>query len=152
MLVLLAFATAMALGVPAAAAEKSATAQKLGDVVVSATRTEVPVFDAPQSVTIMDSEEIMASPFERVEDILRFAVGVYNTSHYGWQTGGIKSHFYMRGVGRNRVLVLLDGVPLNDNFSNTITWVAWSLIPKEAISRIEIVRGPTSAAYGSEGL
>lgn len=136
----------------AVAEEQSSRAHRLDDVVVSATRTEIPVADAPQSVTVISQEEIMASPFERVEDILRFNAGIYNTSHYGVQTGGIMSHLNMRGTGRNRLLMLLDGVPLNDNFNNSIAWVAWGLIPKETIQRIEIVRGPSSASYGSEGL
>lgn len=136
----------------ATAAETSRTAQKLDDVVVSATRSEMPVFDAPQSVTVMDSEEIMASPFERLEDLVRGVPGIYNFRHYGLQTNGIVSPLSMRGVGKNRVLVMVDGVPQNDNFNNAIAWVAWGHIPKETIERIEIVRGPTSALYGSEGL
>ena len=134
------------------AEDESQETVSLEDVVVSATRTEMPTFDTPQSVSVISHEEIMASPFERIEDILRDMVGYENHSHYGQQTSGTSSHFSVRGVGRNRTLLLLDGVPLNDNFSNTITWVAWGLIPKEAIARIEIVRGPTSAVYGSEGL
>ena len=134
------------------AEEQPEAGYRLDDVVVSATRSEITVFDAPQSVTVVSEKEIMASPFERIEDILRFTVGFQNYSHYGQQTGGVASHFAMRGVGRNRTLLLLDGVPLNDNFSNSIAWVAWGLIPKETIARIEIVRGPTSSVYGSEGL
>jgi outer membrane receptor protein involved in Fe transport len=133
-------------------AEETPDYYKLDDVVISATRSETSVFDAPQSVTVVSEEKIMASPFERLEDILRYTVGFQNFSHYGQQTGGVSSHFSFRGVGRNRTLMLLDGVPLNDNFSNSIAWVAWGLIPKESIARIEIVRGPTSAAYGSEAL
>jgi iron complex outermembrane receptor protein len=143
-----------ALGYPlgAVADENANDVHSLDSVVVSATRSETPISDVPQSVTVITREEIMDSPFERIEDILRFAVGFQNTSHYGQQTGGVASHFRMRGVGSNRTLMLLDGVPLNDNFNNSIAWVAWGLIPKETIARIEIVRGPTSAAYGSEGL
>ncbi len=125
---------------------------QLEEVVVSATRSEIAAFDASQSVTVIPEEEIAALPFERIEDILRFSVGVQNYSHYGNQTGGVSSHFSMRGVGRNRVLFMLDGVPLNDNFNNSIAWVSWGIIPKESIARIEIVRGPTSAVYGTEGL
>jgi outer membrane cobalamin receptor len=125
---------------------------QLDTVVVSATRTEIPVFDATQSVTVLTSEEIMASPFDRVEDIVRSVPGIYNFRHYGLQTNGIVSPLSMRGVGKNRVLILVDGVPQNDNFNNSISWVAWGHIPRETIERIEIVRGPTSALYGSEGL
>ncbi len=125
---------------------------RLGEVVVSATRSEIPVFDAAQSVTVISSDEIMDSPFERVEDIIRSVPGMYNFRHYAVQTNGIASPLKMRGVGEHRILMLVDGVPQNDNFNNAIAWVAWGHIPKETIERIEIVRGPTSALYGSEGL
>ena len=124
----------------------------LGEVVVSATRSEIPVFDAAQSVTVISSEEIMDSPFDRVEDIVRSVPGMYNFRHFALQTNGIVSPLKMRGVGSNRILILVDGVPQNDNFNNAIAWVAWGHIPKETIERIEIVRGSTSALYGSEGL
>ncbi len=136
----------------AKAEPSSAEAQRLDTMVVSATRTEIPVFDAPQSASVLTSEAIMASPFERLEDIIRSMPGIYNFRHYSLQTNGIVSPLQMRGVGKNRVLVLVDGVPQNDNFNNAIAWVAWGHIPKETIDRIEIVRGPTSALYGTEGL
>lgn len=138
-----------ALGAPADEAQKK---YQLDTVVVSTSRVEVPVRDVPQSVTVLTREEIMASPFTRLEDIVRSVPGVYNFRHYGLQTNGIISPLKMRGVGANRVLVLVDGVPQNDNFNNGIAWVAWGHIPRETIERIEIVRGPTSALYGSEGL
>ena len=125
---------------------------RMDDVVVSTSRTTISVADSPQSISVISEEAIMSSPFERIEDIVRFSAGVHNTSHYGFQTGGIMSHLSMRGTGRNRVLMMLDGVPLNDNFSNSIAWVGWGLIPRESIERIEILRGPSSASYGSEGL
>jgi len=131
---------------------KTEEVYKLGEIVVSSTRSEIPVNDAPQSVTVLSSEDIMESPFDRVEDIVRSVPGVHNFRHYGLQSNGKDSSLTMRGVGKNRVLILVDGVPQNDNFKNAFAWVAWGHIPKEAIERIEIVRGPTSALYGSEGL
>ncbi len=129
-----------------------ATSYQMETMVISTTRTEIPVFDAVQNVTVLTSEDIEASPFDRVEDIVRSVPGMYNFRHYGLQTNGIVSPLEMRGVGNNRVLLLVDGVPQNDNFNNSIAWVGWGHIPKESIERIEIVRGTTSALYGSEGL
>lgn len=126
--------------------------QTMDEVLVSATRNEIAAGDAPQNVSVLTSQEIMDSPFERMEDIVRQEAGIYNFRHFGMQTNGIVSPLNMRGVGQNRVLILVDGVPQNDNFNNAIAWVAWGHIPKEAVERIEIVRGPTSALYGSEGL
>jgi len=146
--------TFVVLGYPLSlsAQETPKEVHRLGEVLVSATRSEIPVFDAAQSVTVLSDEEIMDSPFERVEDIVRSVPGMYNFRHYALQTNGIVSPLKMRGVGNNRVLILVDGVPQNDNFNNSIAWVAWGHIPKQTIERIEIVRGPTSALYGSEGL
>ncbi len=134
------------------AQEEAKDIYRLDEVVVSATRSEIPVFDAAQSVTVISNEELMDSPYERVEDIVRSVPGMYNFRHYALQTNGIVSPLKMRGVGSNRILILVDGVPQNDNFNNAIAWVAWGHISKETIERIEIVRGPTSALYGSEGL
>ena len=64
---------------------------KLDNIVVSTTRNETPVGDAAQSVTVLSEEDIMASPFERVEDIIRTVPGVYNTRHYGTQTSGVSN-------------------------------------------------------------
>ena len=136
----------------ASAVDSGKTVYKLDDIVVSTTRNEIPVTDAAQSVSVISEDEIMNSPFERVEDIIRSAPGVYNTRHFGAQRSGVSNPVTVRGVGGNRVLLLVDGVPQNDNFNNSIAWVAWGHIPKEAIARIEIVRGPTSAMYGSEGI
>jgi outer membrane cobalamin receptor len=128
---------------------------KLDEISVTATRTVRPIIDVPSSVTVINTDQIEASPFERVEDILRTEVGIDNVRHYGSQTGGIKGPIDMRGVTggiTQRTLMLIDGVPQNDNANNSIGWIAWSQIPKDAIERIEIVRGPSSALYGSEGL
>jgi len=135
-----------------AAKDKASDVHRLDAVVVSATRSEVPVFDATQTVTVLNAEEIMASPFERVEDIVRSVPGVFNFRHYSLHTNGIISQLKMRGAGSNRVLILVDGVPQNDNFNNAIAWVAWGHIPKETIEHIEIVRGPSSAFYRFEGM
>jgi outer membrane receptor protein involved in Fe transport len=147
---LLWFISIMFVPVPGSAQEGEL--HRVEDMVVSTSRTQLSVADSSQSISVISEQEIMASPFEKVEDILRFSAGIHNVSHYGNQTGGIQSHLTMRGTGRNRILMMLDGVPLNDNFSNSIAWVAWGIVPRESIKRIEIIRGPSSASYGSEGL
>jgi outer membrane receptor protein involved in Fe transport len=148
-------AAMLALGVgvfPVTAQEARTAAAKASEIVVTASRTESTVSDVHQSVSVLTRAHIEASPFERVEDLVRLAPGLYNYRHYGQQTSGIQSPLSMRGVGKNRVLILVDGIPQNDTFNNSISWVAWGHIPKENIERIEIVRGPSSALYGSDGL
>ena len=62
---------------------------QMEEVVVSASRTETRLQDAPQNITVLDSEEIMASPYERVEDIIRSVPGMHNFRHNSLQTNGI---------------------------------------------------------------
>jgi len=80
---------------------------KLDEISVTATRTVRPIIDVPSSVTVINTEQIEASPFERVEDILRTEVGIDNVRHYGTQTGGIKGPIDMRGVP----ITVLAGLP-----------------------------------------
>ncbi len=124
----------------------------LSEVTVSASRTQSGTSDLPQSVSIITSAEIMVSPYNNVEDIIRNIPGLYNFRHSSLHTNGIISPIEMRGVEKNRVLILVDGVPQNTNFNNSIAWVAWGHIPKEAIERIEVICGAASALFGSEGL
>jgi len=124
----------------------------LEEVAISSFRSRLQSKDIPQSASVISAKEIAVSPYHNVEDIIRSIPGVYNFRHSSLHTNGIVSPVDMRGVGKNRVLILVDGVPQNDNFNNSIAWVAWGHIPKEAIERIEILRGPSSTLYGSEGL
>lgn len=68
--------TLIVLGCPISpsAQETPKNVHRLDAVVVSATRSEIPVFNAPQSVTVLSNEELMASPFNRVEDIVRIEI------------------------------------------------------------------------------
>ena len=124
----------------------------LDEVTVSAMRSQLQTEDISQSISVIKAEDIALSPYENIEDIVRDIPGLHNFRHSGMHQNGIVSPIIMRGVGKNKVLVLVDGVPQNDNFNNSIAWVAWGHIPKEAVERIEILRGPSSALYGSEGL
>src|SRR5205085_6543124 len=58
----------------------------------------------------------------------------------------------LRGVGASgasRAVVLSDGVPINDPFGG---WVYWSRVPRESVSRVEVVQGGASSLYGTDAL
>ncbi len=134
-----------------AATKKGTESFQLGQVIVTATRTERQIANVAASVTVIGKEDIEDSPFERIDDILRTTAGLNIDYHYGMHTiGGVRpANFRGTGGYGDRTLVLVDGVPQN-NANNG--WVEWSQIPKEAIERIEIVRGPSSALYGSNAM
>jgi outer membrane receptor for ferrienterochelin and colicin len=118
------------------------------DAVTAASRITESVEDAPSSVSIVRSEELRAMAYPTIAEALRGVRGVYTANDRAYTSVGF------RGLGRpgdygNRVLVLLDGQPTNDN------WVGSSYVGFDArtdledIERIEVVRGPGSVLYGT---
>lgn len=118
----------------------------LGQVIVTATKTERTVKDVSSTVTVITKEQIAASNAKAVIDILKQVPGVYAYDQYG---AGVEGHIAMRGFapyGSQRVLIMVDGVPLN---SGNDGYVQQSRLPAlETIERIEVVKGPSSALYG----
>ena len=116
--------------------------------VSAASRAAESVEDAPSSVSVIPSQELRAMGYPTIAEALRGTRGVYLNDDRSYQSVGF------RGFGRpgdygNRVLVLLDGHPTNDNWVNSsyIGYDARSDI--DDIERIEVVRGPGSVLYGT---
>jgi vitamin B12 transporter len=115
----------------------------------TATVRERPLESATAAVTVIDREEIEASGARTVADLLRLTPGVDVT---GNGTRGGFTTAQIRGGDPNFTLVLLDGVPLNDPTYQVGDAFDLEGLPTAAVERIEIVRGPLSAVYGSTGL
>ncbi len=120
-------------------------AVELGPVVVTATKTEVPVKQVAASVTVITKKEIEARQVSQVSDLLRDVPGLSVTQT--GSRGGIVSVF-PRGGNPNFNLVLIDGVKVNDAGG----FFDFSDLTSDNIERIEIVRGPHSALYGSDAM
>lgn len=116
----------------------------LPPVVVTPTMVEKNLDKAPGAVQIIDSEEIAALGAETVADALLYATGVMVTIGEGRNLGTS-----IRGLGRNHTLVLLDGRRLAGSFKSQMDV---GQLPVLMIERIEIVRGPVSALYGSDAI
>ncbi len=127
--------------VQTALAEEKEKIFKLGDVVVTATRYEKAVEDAPGSVVVISKEEIERFHFVGVDEAIKFSPGVHSRRSKGrWSIGG---GFSLRGFDDyKRCLVLVDGQERQD----------YDTIPLEIIERIEVVKGPFSALYGDKAL
>ena len=116
------------------------------EVVVSATRTLNTIANAGgSSVTVITAEEIMKSGKPTVEEVIKGSTGVDVVANGGL---GTKSSVFMRGADSKNVLVLMDGVPVNDA-SDANRGADISNLTVDNIERIEIVRGPVSVLYGS---
>ena len=115
-------------------------------VVVTATRTESPVDKVLASVDIISGAELRRQPAADLGDLLRMRAGV-EVARLGGP--GQQTSLFLRGTESNHVLVLVDGVRINPG---TIGSAAIQNIAPELIERVEIVKGPRSALYGSDAI
>ncbi|HXZ37204.1 MAG TPA: TonB-dependent receptor, partial [Thermodesulfobacteriota bacterium] len=121
---------------------------EVGQVVVTATRTEVEISDSPQSISVITKEEIMNSPDRTIPEVIQRAAGVQIN-----QTGPIGglSTASIRGSEAQQVLIMIDGRRINDAQNGQFDLSSLPLT-KDEIERIEVLRGGASALYGSDAL
>lgn len=120
----------------------------LPEVLVTASRMEVPLKDNPAATTIVGDQVLQTMPRGvGAEEALRLVPGVKVDN----QANGERVHISIRGQGLltergiRGIKILLDGLPLNDpsGFAPDLFDVDWS-----NVERIEVLRGPASALYG----
>jgi outer membrane receptor protein involved in Fe transport len=118
------------------------------DAVEAASRVAESVEDAPASVTLIPSPELRSMHYPTVAEAVRGVRGVYVTDDRGYKTVGFRG-FSRPGDYGNRVLILMDGHPTNDNWLWS-SYVGYDLRTDiEDVERIEVVRGPGSVLYGT---
>ncbi|HEY1411149.1 MAG TPA: TonB-dependent receptor plug domain-containing protein, partial [Rhodopila sp.] len=105
--------------------------------------------DAGSNATVLDAETIQARDPSSVTDLLRDLPGVFVQQSGG--RGSVVSLF-TRGAKPNFTLVLLDGVKANDPTNTRGGSYDFSTLDLNDIERIEFVRGPASAIYGSDAV
>lgn len=116
------------------------------EVVVTATRTPLRIDEALSSVTLIDRATIEASGSLDLVGLLQRAAGVDVIRGGGL---GSQTSVFMRGSNSSHVLVLIDGVRVASSTSGAY---AWEHLALEQIERIEVVRGPRAALYGSDAI
>jgi len=115
------------------------------EIVVTGARRTMRKIDSPVTIATISSEELAFRNPATVEDILPFESGVQILDGQVSMRG---SSGYARGAG-SRVVVLVDGFPAMSFDNGTIYWDA---VPAQNIERIEILKGPGSALYGSSAM
>ncbi len=115
------------------------------DTVVTATRVPTPVSEVPAGVTIIDRQTIEQHGYNTLTDALNDVPGLRVSASGG--PGGQASVF-IRGTNSNHVLVLRDGMPINDAADPSGAF-NFGIDTISDIERIEVVRGPMAALYGS---
>jgi outer membrane receptor protein involved in Fe transport len=118
------------------------------DSVEAASRVAEPVELAPASVSLISSQELRAMRYPTLAEALRGTRGVFLSDDRGYQALGFRGFGRLGSYG-NRVLVTLDGAPLNDDWIWS-SYVGFDLrTDLEDIDHIEVVRGPGSVLYGT---
>lgn len=116
------------------------------DVVVTAEATPAEVSALGVAATVVDREEIDRRQQSTLLELLRTVPGLDVVQSGG--PGGVTSLF-LRGTGSAQTLVLLDGAKLNSPYFGAVDL---SSISAANVDRIEVVRGPFSALWGSEAV
>jgi vitamin B12 transporter len=115
-------------------------------IIVTATRTEIPLSDAIVPVTVITREDIELSLASDLAELLRFQAGIDIGRNGG---PGQATSIFMRGSESNHTLVLVDGVRMNPG---TLGGAAIQHISPEIIERVEIVKGARSALFGTDAI
>ncbi len=130
----------------AAASSSFAQPVALKDVVVTATRSTTATDELVSDVTVIDREAIEASTARTLSELLARTAGVQMAANGG---PGKSSSVFIRGTEARHTILLVDGVRLG---SATLGAPSWDNIPVDMIERIEVLKGPASALYGSEAV
>nr|WP_315590702.1 TonB-dependent hemoglobin/transferrin/lactoferrin family receptor [Sphingomonas psychrotolerans] len=152
--------------VPAVAQERAqagAQAEEVTDdhpITVTATRQPLATIDAPATVTVIDDRRIADELATDIKDLVRFEPGVSvprSPTRFGAALGVTgragNEGFVIRGIGGNRVLMQVDGVRVPDGFTFGAQAAGrGDYVDLGLIKSVEILRGPASALYGSDGL
>ncbi|TGE08148.1 TonB-dependent receptor plug domain-containing protein [Hymenobacter fodinae] len=125
-----------------APADTSTRHLRLREVVVTATRTEKALTEVPIPVTVIGKQQIKTMGALRLSDVLGEQTGLNLVADHG---RGIQ----MQGLNPEYTLILVDGEPLIGRTAGTLEL---SRVAVGNIERVEVVKGPASAIWGSEAL
>ena len=131
---------------PAAPAEEAATVPPVSEeITVTATRFERPLDLTPKSVSVVTPAEIAARPMNNVQGTIDDVPGIAVA-----RGGGLQGQLVVRGLASNdsRTVLFVDG----DRFGRGRPSIEYNFLDPNEIERIEIVRGPASALYGSDAM
>lgn len=120
---------------------------ELDTVTITNSYTKENISSAGRNITIIKGDQFTKQPIHSVDELLRYLPGVEVQTRGAF---GAQADIVLRGGTFQQVLVILDGVRLNDPNSGHFT--SYIPISPEEIDRIEILKGASSSIYGSEAV
>jgi len=116
-------------------------------VVIVSLHTPLALRETGRSISVIRGKTLLAIPVSSVDELFRYIPGMEANMR---GMGGVQTDLSIRGSTFNQVLVLVDGMRINDpltgHFNNDLP------VNREEIERIEVVRGPASIVYGSDAV
>lgn len=122
------------------------TAPALSETVVTANRTPTRVDSLVSDVTVIERADIEKMAGQTLTEVLVRAAGVQMATNGG---RGKSGNIFIRGAESRHTILLIDGVRYGSATAGT---PVWSGLPLDAIERIEVLKGPGSSLYGSDGV
>lgn len=145
-------ATGLFTGTSALAADDAADARE-SEIVVTAAGFEQKITDAPASISVISAEDLAERPYMTLLDAVRDLEGV-DIGETRDKTG--QGTVSIRGMGSDYTLILINGRRQNnhgDIYPNNFGGNQFGHIPpRDAIERIEVIRGPASTLYGADAM
>lgn len=120
-------------------------------IVFAAGKFEQKSTEAAASVVVISAEEIKMFGYNTLEEVLRKVVGLYVTNDRNYSYLGVRG-YYIPGDYSSRILISINGLTANDEIFGTGTIGRELGINMDSIKRIEIIKGPGSALYGTHAL
>lgn len=128
-------------------AQNDTTAFSMDPVTVTSSLVEKRSSETGRAITIIDGKKFLKLPVHSIDELLKYVPGI-EVQARGPQ--GSQSDISMRGGTFSQVLVILDGMRLND--PNTGHFSTYIPITPAQIDRIEVLKGASSAIYGSDAV
>jgi hemoglobin/transferrin/lactoferrin receptor protein len=133
-----------------AATDRKDNSSTLETITVVGTRTERTLGEVEATISVYDREDIERWLVRDIQDLVRFEPGV-SVGGSGNRFG--LEGFTIRGIGGNRVLTMVDGIRMPEEFSfGPFLAARRDFVDVDTVSRVEIARGPSSTLYGSDAL
>ncbi|WP_416758475.1 TonB-dependent receptor domain-containing protein [Roseateles sp. So40a] len=124
----------------------TASPNRLDEVTVTGTRSPMKLSDVAADLTVINRDAIERQGFGNIAALLRNVAGLQMTSNGG---PGNSTSVFIRGAETRHTVVLIDGVRVDGQSTGG---ASWQNLPVSQIERIEVLKGPASALYGSDAI
>jgi hemoglobin/transferrin/lactoferrin receptor protein len=126
--------------------QASSEVVELDKMVVTPSRSSRPLFDAPNTVAVVSNEDLERNMYRTTPQILRDTPGVMVQ-----ETSPGQGSPFIRGFTAFRNIFLIDGIRLNNSVFRDGPNQYWNSVDPLSIESVEVLKGPGSVQYGSDG-